>query len=147
MSAETTITPATSTSLPQRRQQTEWFSRHGNTPPTGWQIAVEQDPERARAFGNAIQDASRRTDDDSLATAAAIAEDKAKRANQRAGKQYERGLNEAKGLLERAAAIKADDTVGEFAGFLAHQIDAEVARAESTVVPDPAPALPEVLGD
>jgi hypothetical protein len=122
MNADTTTTPATSTPLPQRRQRTE--------------------PERARAFGDAIQNASRRTSDNSLATAAAIAEDKAVRANRRAGREYVRGLNRAKGLLQRAAAIKPDDTVGEFADHLAHQIEQAVERAESTVVPDPTPALP-----
>jgi hypothetical protein len=109
-------------------------------------LAVEPDPDEARRTCEQIQAGSRRTTNDNLATAAAIAEDKAKRANLRAGKEFVRGLNRARVLLRQAAAIKPDDTVGEFAAYLAHQIDQAVERASSEVVPDAAPSLPEVPG-
>jgi hypothetical protein len=140
-----TNAPATTAAgLPSRRQRAEWFPC---TAEKELNLAVEQDPERARAFGNAIQAASRRTGSDNLAAAAAIAEDRAVRANLRAGREYVRGLNQAGALLRQAAAIKADDTVGEFAGYLADQIEREVAKASSTLAPDAAPSLPEVPGN
>lgn len=138
----TTNTSATTPAgLPDRRQRTEWFPRTAAKEPN---LAVGADPDRAQKLGEQIQAASRRLEPGQLAVAAAIAEDKANRATRRAGKEYVRGLNRAGALLRSAAAIKADDTVGEFADYLAHQIEAEVVRAASTVVPDPAPALPEV---
>jgi hypothetical protein len=128
-----TNAPATTAAgLPSRRQKTEWFPRT-NTPADDWNISREQDPERARAFGNAIQAGSRRASGDG--------HDYAPTSPQ--GRRVLR-LLDAANCLSAAAQLGPDDDMGRWARGLAQQVRTYVGHL--VPVPDRSDIRPEVPG-
>jgi len=135
MSTETTTNTLATTAagLPDRRQRSEWWPRH-SAPADEWNVAVEQDPERARAFGNAIQAGSRRAVRNNVDYAPGSPQ----------GRRVLKFLDAAN-CFSAAAQLGPDDDMGRWARGLAQQVRTYVGHL--VPVPERSDIRPEVPGE